>query len=181
MPGTISRLLLIGTVAIATLGGGRNAKAEILIGYAGPLRGEMELAGEQMQNGVELAVDELNAAGGVLGQNLVLDLADDYCDADQGIAAARKLVEDGVAVVIGHLCSGTAIPVSLVYEAARIPLITLAANPLLTDRGLRFAFRSSPPDDASARFAAQYMVRQAAAGRIALCTIRASTARDWPR
>ena len=65
MPGTTSRLLLVGTVAIATLGGGRNAEAEILIGYAGPLTGEMELAGEQMQNGVELAVAELNAAGGV--------------------------------------------------------------------------------------------------------------------
>jgi branched-chain amino acid transport system substrate-binding protein len=128
----------------------------------------MELAGEQMRNGVELAVDELNAAGGVLGQNLALDLADDYCDAEQGMAAARKLVADGVVVVIGHLCSGTAIPVSLVYEAAKIPLITLAANPLLTERGLRFAFRSSPPDDANARFAAQYMVGQAAARRIAL-------------
>ena len=125
MPGTTSRPLLIGAIAIATLGGAGNADAEILIGYAGPLSGQMELAGEQMQNGVELAVDELNAAGGVLGQNLVLDLADDYCDAEQGMAAARKLVADGVVVVIGHLCSGTAIPVSVVYEAAKIPLITL--------------------------------------------------------
>jgi branched-chain amino acid transport system substrate-binding protein len=93
--GTTSRLLLIGAIAIATLAGARHADAEILIGYAGPLTGEMELAGEQMRNGVDLAVDELNAAGGVLGQNLALDLADDYCDAEQGMAAARKLVADG--------------------------------------------------------------------------------------
>lgn len=62
--------------------------AEILIGFAGPLTGEMELAAEQMQNGVELAVAELNVSGGVLGQNVVLGLADDYCDAEQGLAAA---------------------------------------------------------------------------------------------
>jgi branched-chain amino acid transport system substrate-binding protein len=77
-------------------------------------------------------------------------------------------VADGVALVIGHLCSGTAIPVSLFYEAAGIPLITLAANPLLTDRGLRLTFRSSPPDDANAKFTAQYMVRQLAAKRVAI-------------
>jgi branched-chain amino acid transport system substrate-binding protein len=128
----------------------------------------MELAAEQMQNGVELAVAELNASGGVLGQKVVVSLVDDHCDAEQALAAARKLVADGVAVVIGHLCSGTAIPVSLLYEAARIPLITLAANPLLTDRGLRLTFRSSPPDDANAKFTAQYMVQQLAAKRIAL-------------
>ena len=153
---------------MATIATARDSAAEILVGYAGPLTGDMELAGEQMQNGVELAVAELNAAGGVLGQNVVLGLADDHCDPEQGLAAAKKLVADGAAVVIGHLCSGTAIPVSLAYEAARIPLITLAANPLLTERGLRFTFRSSPPDDANATFAAQYMAQEAAAKRIGL-------------
>ena len=168
MPSTASSVLLVGLVAIATVAGARNSAAEILVGFAGPLTGEMELAAEQMQNGVELAVAELNTAGGVLGQEVVVDLADDYCDAEQGMAAARKLVADGVAVVIGHLCSGTAIPVSLFYEAAGIPLITLAANPLLTDRELRLTFRSSPPDDANAGFTAQHMVRQLAAKRIAI-------------
>jgi len=165
---TASCLLLAGSVAIATLAVAHHPAAEVLIGFANPLTGEMELAAEQMQNGVELAVAELNASGGVLGQKVVVDLADDYCDAEQGLAAARKLVADGVVVVIGHLCSGTAIPVSLFYEEAGIPLITLAANPLLTDRGLRFTFRSSPPDDANAKFTAQHMVRQLAAKRIAI-------------
>ena len=153
---------------MATLAGARTPVAEILIGYAGPLSGEMELAGEQMQNGVELALTELNAAGGVLGQKVDLTLADDHCDPEQALAAARKLVAERVAVVIGHLCSGTAIPVSLIYETARIPLITLAANPLLTERGLRFTFRSSPPDDANADFTARYVARQFAAKRIAI-------------
>ena len=145
----------------------RQSGRRILVGFAGPLTGEMELAAEQMQNGVELAVAELNAAGGSRPagrgrprRRLLRRRA--------SVAAARKLVADGVVVVIGHLCSGTAIPVSPIYEAAGIPLITLAANPLLTDRGLRLTFRSSPPDDANAKFTAQYMVRQLAAKRIAI-------------
>ena len=67
MTGTTFSLLLVGLVAIATLAGARNSAAEILIGYAGPLTGEMALASEGMQNGVELALAELNAVGGVLG------------------------------------------------------------------------------------------------------------------
>jgi branched-chain amino acid transport system substrate-binding protein len=155
VPGTTSRLLLVGTVAIATLGGARNAEAEILVGFAGPLTGEMELAGEQMQNGTKLAVAELNAGGGLLGQKIVLVHVDDHCDGEQAGAAARKLVADGVAVAIGHLCSQAAIPASQVYEAARIPFISMAANPLLTARGLRWTFRGSPADDMVRRFAPQ--------------------------
>jgi branched-chain amino acid transport system substrate-binding protein len=148
--------------------GARDVAAEILIGFAGPLTGEMALGGEQMQNGTRLAVAELNAAGGVLGQKIVLEHVDDHCDGEQAVAAARKLVADGVAAAIGHLCSQAAIPASEVYEAARIPFLTLASNPLLTARGLRWMFRGAPADDVNARFTAGYMVRQLAAKRIAI-------------
>ena len=168
MPRTTFSLLLVGSVAITTVAGAHNSVAEILVGYAGPLTGEMALASEGMQNGVELALAELNAVGGVLGQKVTLELVDDYCDAEQALAAARKLLADRVAVVIGHLCSGTAIPASLLYEAARIPFISLAASPVLTDRGLRLTFRPVQPNDANAEFTAQYMVRQLAAKRIAI-------------
>jgi branched-chain amino acid transport system substrate-binding protein len=87
--------LLVGSVALATLAGGHDLAAEILIGFAGPLTGEMELAGEQMQNGTKLAVAELNAAGGMLGQKLAIEHVDDHCDGEQAVAAARKLVADG--------------------------------------------------------------------------------------
>jgi branched-chain amino acid transport system substrate-binding protein len=165
---TGSCCLLVGSVAIAALAGGHDLAADILVGFAGPLTGEMELAGEQMQNGTKLAVAELNAAGGLLGQKIVIDHVDDHCDGEQAVAAARKLVADRVAVAIGHLCSNAAIPASGVYEAARIPFITMAANPLVTGRGLRWTFRGSPPDDANARFTAAYMVRQLAAKRIGI-------------
>ena len=168
MTSTTSCCLLVGSVALATLAGAHDLAAEILVGFAGPLTGEMELAGEQMQNGTDLAVAELNAAGGVLGQKVVLDQVDDHCDGEQAVAAARKLVADGATVAIGHLCSNAAIPASEVYEAARIPFITVASNPLVTGRGLHWTFGGSPPDGANARFTAAYMVRQFAAKRIAI-------------
>jgi hypothetical protein len=76
MPRTTFSLLLVGSVAITTVAGAHNSVAEILIGYAGPLTGEMALASEGMQNGVELAIAELNPVGGVLGQKVTLELVD---------------------------------------------------------------------------------------------------------
>src|SRR5690349_9220881 len=115
------------------------ARADILVGVAAPLTGQYEWTGELTQHGVELAAEELNAAGGLLGQRVTLALADDYCDPGQAVAAARKLVADKVVAVIGHQCSGAAIAASEIYEAAHIPFVTgNATNPRLTERGLRF-------------------------------------------
>jgi branched-chain amino acid transport system substrate-binding protein len=168
VPNKTACCLLVGSVAIATLAGAHHPAAEVLVGFAGPLTGATALDSEGVQNGVELAVAELNAVGGVLGQKVTLDRADDYCDAEQALAAARKLVADRVAVVIGHICSGAAIPASLLYEAAGIPLIALAANPVLTGRGLRLTFRVAPRDDVNAEFTAEHMVRELAAKRIGI-------------
>jgi branched-chain amino acid transport system substrate-binding protein len=95
-----------------------------------------------------MALEDLNAAGGVLGQSLEPVLVDDYCDPEQAVAAAQKLVADGVPFVVGHQCSGAAIPASALYEDAGIILISPAAtNPKLTDRGLRYTFRTCGRDD----------------------------------
>jgi branched-chain amino acid transport system substrate-binding protein len=66
--------------------------------------------GEQHERGVAMAVAEINEAGGLLGEPVEVVLADDYCDPEQSVAAARKLIADGVVFVAGHLCSGAAIP-----------------------------------------------------------------------
>jgi branched-chain amino acid transport system substrate-binding protein len=158
----VRAILLAATLMLVPFG----ARAEIMLGVAAPFSGPFEYGGEQWQHGVRLAVAEVNAAGGLLGQEVVLDLADDYCDAEQAMLVAQKLVADKVAAVIGHLCSGAAIPASEVYEAARLPSLTLATNPLLTGRGLRFVFRPASPDDAQGVFAADYLARQVRAKRI---------------
>ena len=69
-----------------------SARADILIGVAGPMTGTDAWPGEQMQRGAELAVADINAAGGVLGQQVRLIPADDSCDPEQAVAAAQKLV-----------------------------------------------------------------------------------------
>src|SRR5688500_15521746 len=77
-------------------------QAEVLIGSAAPLTGQMSWHGEQHQRGVEAAVAELNEAAGVLGETIKVVTADDYCDGEQAVAAAKKLVADGVVAVVGH-------------------------------------------------------------------------------
>jgi branched-chain amino acid transport system substrate-binding protein len=91
---------------------GSPARADILIGLAGPITGKIAWFGEQMERGAAQAVADLNAKGGVLGQQVQLITADDFCDPEQAVAAARKLVSDGVIFVVGHYCSGASIPAS---------------------------------------------------------------------
>ena len=114
----------------------RAADAEIRIGVAGPMTGANAWFGEQYQRGTELAVEDLNANGGVLGQSVELIVGDDFCDPDQAVALARKLVSDGVVFVAGHWCSHSAIPASKIYEQSEILMIAPGAiSSKLTDEG----------------------------------------------
>jgi branched-chain amino acid transport system substrate-binding protein len=95
-----------------------------------------------------MAVADLNAAGGVLGQQVRLIAADDFCDPKQAVAAAKKLVSDGVTLVVGHMCSGASIPASEIYEAAGVLMISpYSSNPMLTELGRVNVFRVIYRDD----------------------------------
>ena len=119
-----------------------------MIGVAAPLTGSMAWGGERTRAGAYMALEDLNVRGGVLGEPLAVVLVDDFCDPDQAVAPAQKLVAEGVPFVVGHQCSGAAIPASAIYEDASIVLISPAAtNPQLTDRGLRYTFRTCGRDD----------------------------------
>jgi branched-chain amino acid transport system substrate-binding protein len=117
----VGRRLLVVTVILIAASHATGGRAAILIGVAGPMTGKDAWFGEQLQRGAELAVADLNGAGGVLGQQVIT--ADDACDPYQAIAAANKLVSDGVIFVVSHYCSHAAIPASAVYEAAGVLLI----------------------------------------------------------
>jgi branched-chain amino acid transport system substrate-binding protein len=145
------------------------ARADILIGMAGPLTGKLAWLGEQYERGAALAVADINAAGGVLGQQVQLVTADDFCDPEQAVAAARKLVSDGVNFVVGHHCSGASIPASAVYAAAGVLMISPASsNPLLTELGRANVFRVVPRDDADAIVAGNYLADHWADKKIAI-------------
>jgi branched-chain amino acid transport system substrate-binding protein len=148
---------LFGILGIA-LSASLPARADIVIGVPGPMTGGMAWIGEQGERGAALAIAELNAAGGVLGEPVRILLVDDFCDADQALAAAKKLVAEEVALVAGHLCSGAAIAASKVYEEAGILMISpTATNPALTEQGFANVFRMSGRDTLQGTMAAEYL------------------------
>jgi branched-chain amino acid transport system substrate-binding protein len=146
-----------------------NAAADILIGVAGPMTGKDAWFGAQLERGAELAVADLNAAGGVLGEQVQLLAADDYCDPRQAVAAARKLVSDGVIFVDGHYCSGASIPASEVYDAAGVLMISPASsNPMLTELGRANVFRLENRDDANGALIGNYLAEHWSDKKIAI-------------
>ncbi|MBX2854462.1 MAG: branched-chain amino acid ABC transporter substrate-binding protein [Rhodobacteraceae bacterium] len=126
---TVAGLALTAATALSS-----TAFAEIKIATAGPMTGQYAAFGEQMTIGAEAAVADINAAGGVLGQQLVLEIGDDACDPKQAVSVANQFVGDGVVFVAGHFCSGSSIPASSVYaEESVIQISPASTNPKFTD------------------------------------------------
>jgi branched-chain amino acid transport system substrate-binding protein len=162
------RLVTLAVVVFAAALGGP-ARADVLIGLAGPITGKLAWFGEQMERGTELAVADINAAGGVLGQQVQLVTVDDFCDPEQAVAAAKKLVSDGVIFVVGHYCSGASIPASEIYEAAGVLMISpTSSNPMLTELGRANVFRIMYRDDAAGIVAGDYLADRWADKNIAI-------------
>lgn len=130
----------------------------IAIGAAGPMSGPYAAFGEQMRKGAQLAVQDINVGGGVLGMRLVLEIGDDRCDPRKAVAVANDFVLRGVVFVAGHFCSGASIPAAQVYEEEKIVMISPAStNPRLTEMGLDNVFRVSGRDDQQGVVAGNYM------------------------
>jgi branched-chain amino acid transport system substrate-binding protein len=140
-----------------------NARADsINIAVAGPMTGEYAAFGEDMEQGAEKAVHDINAKGGVIGKNLTLSIGDDQCDPKQAVAVANVFVSKGVVFVAGHFCSGSSIPASSVYHDEGILQMTPAStNPKLTDdaaaKGWDTVFRTCGRDDQQASFAGAWI------------------------
>ena len=110
---------LLGAVAMlafALAGAAQQAQAQIHIATAGPITGEYASFGQQMKEGAEQAVADINKSGGLLGQQVVLDIGDDACDPKQAVSVANQFASKGVKLVAGHFCSGSSIPASKVYS-----------------------------------------------------------------
>ena len=134
------------------------ASAQVKVALNGPITGQLASFGEQMKRGAEMAIADLNAAGGVNGQRIELVLGDDQCDAKQAVSVANRAVQDKVAVVIGHFCSGSSIPASDVYKEENILQISPAStNPTFTERGYKNTFRVCGRDDQQGLVAGGYI------------------------
>ena len=149
------------------------APAVIKIGHVAPLTGGIAHLGKDNENGARLAVDEINAAGGLkIGDktfNLELVPEDDKADPKEGTLAAQKLVDAGVVAVVGHLNSGTTIPASKIYSDASIAQISPSAtNPKYTEQGFKTTFRVVANDNQQGAVLANYAAGEMKAKTIAI-------------
>jgi branched-chain amino acid transport system substrate-binding protein len=132
--------------ALAAISGVALAQDVVVkIGHVAPMSGPQAHYGKDNENGVRMAIEDLNAQGVTIGGKKVkfeLQAEDDAADPKQGTAAAQKLCDAKVAGVVGHLNSGTTIPASKVYNDCGIPHVTGAAtNPALTKPSYKTTYR----------------------------------------
>ena len=159
------------------------ARADILIGLEAPLTGSNAAPGEQLKRGFEAAVADINAAGGVLGQQLKAIEADDACDHKQAITAANRLASSNVVYVDGSYCSSTSIPASAVYaEAGVLQIVPASTSSMLTDNGFKNGwntlYRVCGRDDQQGVVAGQYLAKTFAGKPIAFIDDKSSYGKD---
>lgn len=152
------KLILVLALSLFTINSCSKKEAAVRIGVVGPMTGDQSKMGLDVKYGVELAVKEWNDKGGVLGKKVELLTEDDQHDPKQAVSVANKLVNAGVAGVIGHFNSSASIPASAVYNKSKVPMITPAStNPRLTEQGFKYVFRVCGRDDQQGLIAAIFV------------------------
>jgi branched-chain amino acid transport system substrate-binding protein len=145
------------------------ALADITVATVGPITGDLAALGEQYKQGATMAVNDLNAAGGVNGEKLVLEIGDDACNPEQASRVAEQMASKGVKFVAGHLCSGSSIPASKVYAEEGVLQITPAStNPKFTDEGTWNVHRVCGRDDAQGAVAGAFLAKNFAGKKVAI-------------
>jgi len=146
-----SAALAAAAAALTALSAGAQAQ-EIRIGIPGPVTGPVSFLGQHMKWGAELATDEINAKGGVLGRKVTFVMQDSVCRPADSVAAVEKLLsQDKVDLLLGDLCSGATLALMPVVEKAGKPmLVSISTLPEITARagagGNKWVFRTVPND-----------------------------------
>src|SRR5207253_1992641 len=166
-------LAACGALLIAACGSGSNNASNsgpIKVGITGPFTGPYADPGIAIRNAGELAVADINTAGGINGRQLQAVNADDACDAQQGVQAAQKLLTQKIIAIVGGYCSGASIPESdTLHRNGDLPFITAASsNPKFTDQGYDNVFRMVSRDDAEAPADVSFMQQWLKASKIAI-------------
>ena len=166
----IAGLLIALAATLITAGcGGGDSDTTIPVAIVGPITGQYASFGAQMKNGGQMAVDDINAAGGVLGKKIDLSIGDDACDPKQAVAVANQMTAAGAKLVAGHYCSGSSIPASKVYaDGDMVQISPASTNPTFTDdRAGPNIYRVCGRDDQQGGVAGKYLASHLADKKIA--------------
>lgn len=156
-------------VALSLAFAGSAFAQDITVGVAGPMTGQYASFGTQLKNGAEAAIADINAAGGVMGKKLKLEIGDDACDPKQARAIGEKFASAKLPFVAGHYCSSSSIPASEAYADGGVLQITPAStNPTFTDRKLWNTFRVCGRDDQQGTIAGDYIAKNYKGKNIAI-------------
>ncbi|MEW5765664.1 MAG: branched-chain amino acid ABC transporter substrate-binding protein [Acidobacteriota bacterium] len=151
---------LLGAVCMAALGSCTSMQ-EVKIGVAGPLSGEQATLGQDVLNGVNLAVEEWNAKGGIRGRRISVTAVDDENDPTKAKEMAYYLARKRPLVVIGHVDSGCSLQAAKTYQDNGVVMISpTSTSPKLTESGQDHVFRVCGRDDFQGRAAALWFVKQ---------------------
>jgi len=135
------------------------AQAQIKLAAVIPATGPLTQYGDMVKEGIDTAVEEINAAGGIKGQKIEVTVVDDGCEPKQAPVAANRVVNDKIGYVVGTVCSGGAIAAAPIYNNEGVVVITPSAtSPALTEgKNYHFIFRTIGRDDQQGPFAAQFI------------------------
>src|SRR5207302_1255738 len=141
-------------------GGGNAASAgggDILVGEFGSLTGPQATFGQSTHNGIMMAVDEVNAAGGINGRKIKVLTEDDQSKSEEASTAVTKLIsQNGVLAVLGEVASSNSIAGADVCQSNKVPMITPSStNPQVTRKG-DYIFRVCFTDDYQGENIARY-------------------------
>jgi branched-chain amino acid transport system substrate-binding protein len=165
----VTMVVVVGFIAIFS--NSDTQKGEIKIGVIQPLTGDAASYGESEARAIQIAVDEINAEGGIDDRMIKLITEDGKCDPQAGGSAAQKLVNiDKIKIIIGGACSGETLAAAKITESAQVILISPSAtSPAVTDAG-DFVFRVIPSDALAGKIAAKYAVNELEAKSAAVIT-----------
>ncbi len=149
------RRLLIATAVLACLGAGHAQAQNIRIGFQVPLTGPAASDGKTALQGAQLAVEQINATGGIKGRSLELVTLDDQTQPAQAVPIANKFIGDGIKAVISGSYSGPTRAAAGVFQDAKIPYISAyAIHPDIVRAG-NYVFRTSFMGEVQGRAAAK--------------------------
>jgi branched-chain amino acid transport system substrate-binding protein len=167
----MKRLSFLAFCAVLAVAGSAFAQETIKIGEFGSLSGDNASFGTSQNNGVQMAVEEINAAGGALGKKIDLTVEDNMTKQGETTTIARKLIsQDHVVAIIGEVASSKTLEAAPIAQAAKIPLIaTAATNPKVTQTG-DYVFRVCFTDDFQAVVIARFVLEKLKAKNVAFMT-----------